>query len=126
MGNPLAQLLAMLQGNSLGMLPSQPQGVRPGFGLQGASVQGSDLRDVLRNIPEDQQKMGIIPIAARFGGKSIPMKDLRGLLKGGSLEWSPTPGKPWTLRFPEGDAFRKFDSPDTAMEWVAKNKIELR
>ena len=47
MGNPLAQLLAMLQGGPMSQLP--PAGVRPNYGLTGAQIQPSDILDALRN-----------------------------------------------------------------------------
>lgn len=61
MGNPLAQLMAMLQGSPMSRLPSEPQGVRPGFGLRGAGVQPSDLMDKLRNADRKDAAMPMTP-----------------------------------------------------------------
>ena len=65
MENPLQMLMALLQSQRPGQ-----QTPRPGYGLQGASIQGSDLRDVLRNLPEDQIKYGAMPMSP--GGGSVP------------------------------------------------------
>lgn len=59
MGNPLAQLLAALQGGPLSHVP--PAGVRPGYGLTGAQVRPSDLLDKLRNADRKDAAMPMTP-----------------------------------------------------------------
>lgn len=85
-------------------------GALPGVGPKVPAKQAPGMRSISATHPQE-----------------ISVKQLRGELKGGSLDWSPTPSpKPWTIRYPDGTAFKRFENPTMALEWLAKNKIELQ
>ena len=54
-------------GGVMDQLPNERQGVRPGFGLEGASIRGSDLMDQLRNAERKEAMMPLGPAKAAPG-----------------------------------------------------------
>lgn len=48
-----------------------------------------------------------------------------GELDGMSLEWAPTPVRPWKLRLPSGKVHKGFDTHEDAVAWMRKRGYEL-